>query len=251
MSEVLIFGGTTEGRLLAEYCLSIGLSADISAATEYGGSLLPGEMKVYTGRLSAAEMTKLLERSNYYAVIDATHPYAVEVSHNIRIACTAAQTAYYRLIRDPEPVVGESVKNMAQMISLLNLSEDPILSTLGSKSAEALTAVKDFSSRIWLRMLPSDSIRETCTALGYAPDHLILKRGPFGTAQNIAHIRQSGARILLTKESGKAGGYPEKAAAAAVCGIRMITLCRPKETGCTMAEIKEILRREKGGRKRI
>ncbi len=241
MSDILIFAGTTEGRLLAEFCLKHGIHADISAATDYGGSLLPSAMAVRTGRLDAEGITTLLRQKRYTAVVDATHPYAVDVTRNIRIACETVHTPYHRLLRDAEPVVGEAVTDIQQMTALLNQTNGIVLSTLGSKSTRALTEVRNYSSRIWLRMLPSEGIRETCTELGFREDHLILQRGPFDTAQNISHIRQSGAEILITKESGKAGGYPEKTAAVNACGIRMITLCRPPETGCTFAEIATML----------
>ena len=41
MSEVLIFGGTTEGRLLAEFCAAKGIRAAVSVTTGYGAELLP------------------------------------------------------------------------------------------------------------------------------------------------------------------------------------------------------------------
>ena len=60
----------------------------------------------------------------------------------------------------------------------------------------------------------------------------------------MAHIRKSGAEILITKESGSAGGYPEKAEAAKRLGIELITIKRPEESGYTLSEIKEIILKE-------
>ncbi|NLT10458.1 MAG: precorrin-6A/cobalt-precorrin-6A reductase, partial [Ruminococcus sp.] len=50
--------------------------------------------------------------------------------------------------------------------------------------------------------------------------------------------------ILITKESGKTGGYPEKAQAAMICGTELITLVRPAESGFSFDEIIEIIERE-------
>ncbi len=237
MSKVLIFGGTTEGRALAEFCVKNCISADVSSATDYGADLLPAAVGILRGRLDADGIQMLLQRNQYSLVIDATHPYAIEATQNIRQACSAQNTAYYRLLRDSSPVYGESVSGLNDLVTLLNRTDDTILSTLGSKSVSALTAVSDYADRIWLRLLPSDTVLDTCTSLGYDPDKIILANGPFRTDENIAHIRQSHADILLSKESGAIGGYPEKAAAAKFCGIRMITLCRPQETGYTYDEI--------------
>ncbi len=229
MSDILIFGGTTEGRELAAFCAANGISADVSAATEYGAQLLPEQVGILTGKRSAEQIAALLRTHRYALVIDATHPYAREASENIRTACQQEQIPCRRLLRKALPVTGERVSSAAALTALLNQCSGVILSTLGSKSAAALTAVRDFRTRIWLRLLPSDTVTAECERLGFDPDKLILAQGPFDTAQNIAHITQTGAQILLTKESGTIGGYPEKAEAAKRCGIRMITLCRPPE----------------------
>lgn len=241
MFEILIFGGTTEGRTLAEYCAANGIAADVSSATAYGAGLLPEGVGVLTGRLTAGEIAALLLQKQYVCVVDATHPYAADVTKNIRIACENVQLPYYRVLRQPEPVFGEAVSTLSEMTDLLNAADGSILSTLGSKSVPALTAVRGFRERIWLRLLPSETIQEDCAALGFDPEKLILARGPFDTAQNIAHIRRSGAVLLLTKESGAVGGYPEKAEAVRQTGIRMVTLRRPVETGYTCAEMTAIL----------
>lgn len=241
MSKLLIFGGTTEGRSLAEFCAANAIPADVSSATDQGAALLPEQVGVLRGRRSADEILELLQTGEYSRVIDATHPYASEVTQNIQLACHTAGIPCDRLIRKPEPVTGEAVKSLSEMIDLLNTNNDSILSTLGSKSVEALTAVRGYSERIWLRLLPSDTIRNTCSRLGYDPEKIILANGPFDIEENILHIRRSKAAILLTKESGAVGGYPEKAAAAAQCGIRMITLCRPPESGYSYDEITKII----------
>lgn len=241
MSDILIFAGTTEGRRLAEFCAENEISADVSAATEYGSALLPQSLHLLTGRLQADEIKALLRKKAYVCVIDATHPYAAAVTGNIRAACTETDTAYYRLLREQAPVFGETVQSIDEMIRILNQNCETILSTLGSKSAAALTTVTDFRKRIWLRLLPTEENIAVCTALGYAKDKLILQKGPFTAEENMAHIRQSGAKILLTKESGAVGGYPEKAEAVHCTGIRMLTLCRPPENGAEFSEITRML----------
>lgn len=243
MNKILIFAGTTEGRELAEFCAENGIAADVSTATEYGSSLLPCGIGILSGRMDAVGIETLLRSEKYAAVIDATHPYAKNATENIRAACQMQQVLYRRLLRKPLPVVGESVNSLDELTALLNRTDDSILCTLGSKSVPALTAVRHFRSRIWLRLLPSEQAFAECTQRGFDSQKLIFAQGPFSTEQNLAHIRQSGAGILLTKESGQVGGYPEKAEAAKLAGIRMITLCRPPEAehGYGFTEITKML----------
>ena len=225
MNKILIFAGTTEGRELAEFCVKNRIGADVSTATEYGASLLPDGTGRLTGRLNAEEMRGLLRKNRYVCVINATHPYAEEATDNISAACQAEQIPCWRLIRKTLPIVGEPVFSLAQMVDLLNRNEDIVLSTLGTKSAQALCAVNHFAERIRMRILPSEESAEALKRLGFL--HIIQAKGPFSAEDNIRHIRDCGAKILLSKESGTVGGYPEKAEAVKQTGIRMITLCRP------------------------
>ena len=239
MYKILIFAGTTEGRELAGFCAAQGIPADVSSATEDGASLLPAGVGVLSGRMNAADIRALLCTNRYGTVIDATHPYAENITQILRTVCKECGIRYLRLLRDEVPVSGEVFSTLDEIISALNGNEDTVLSTLGSKSAEALTAVSDYQKRIWLRILPSQDMEQSMYQLGFR--HLIPAKGPFSAEDNIRHIRESGAKILLTKESGAIGGYPEKAEAARQTGIRMLTLRRPQETGFSFDEITKML----------
>lgn len=244
MCELLIFGGTTEGRELAQYCCACGVSAAVSVATEYGGELLPHEngLCVLVGRLDSDEMAALMRELGCMAVIDATHPYATEVTANIIAACKAAELPYHRLLRRSSELGNcLTVRDMEELVELINKSAGSILSTLGSKELPKLTEVQNFAERVWVRALPTDSVRALCAELGFPEEHLILERGPFTVWQNMAHIELSGASLLVTKESGAAGGFPEKLEAAEKCGIKTAVLARPEEKGSTMEEIKSLI----------
>lgn len=246
MSDILIFGGTTEGRELAEFCEINGVSADVSVATDYGAELLTEGKYVHiiSGRKDVSEIVSLIQKNKYSAVIDATHPYAVEVTKNISFACSMTAVKYLRLSREEntcEPF-GKYFDTIDEVVEYLNESDGVILSTLGSKSLSALTGVKSFYDRVWLRILPADGIEKQCADMGFDTGKLILLKGPFTADQNEEHIRMSGAQILVTKESGVAGGYEEKLTAAKNCGIEAVTLKRPADNGMSADEIRnEIL----------
>ena len=239
--KILIFGGTTEGRKLAEYCAENNISADVSVATEYGASLLPEKINKLVGKLDVFQMTELLIINKYSLVIDATHPYAVEATKNIISACEKANIPYYRLLRDIGETCNDSL-TMEQLIEKLNESEKTVLSTLGSKSLSELTKINNYKNRVWLRLLPADEIINKCSEMGYDPQKIILKKGPFTIEENTEHIKLSGAEILITKDSGKTGGYDEKLSAAKACGIEIITLARPSENGFDYDSIIDIIK---------
>ena len=240
--KILIFGGTTEGRELSEWCAANGIFADVSVTTDYGARLLGSDdmLNVFTGKLDCKEMKTLIRAGGYAAVIDATRPYAVEATANIREACEETDIPYYRLLRENSKLSGLCVNDLAELVSELDKTDQTVLSTLGSKELPALAKVRDIG-RIWLRVLPSDGIEDLCVSYGFDRAHIITGKGPFTVEENTAHIRQSGAKILVTKESGAAGGYPEKTEAAHICGIKTITIKRPAENGYTFDKLTKIL----------
>ena len=245
MSELLIFGGTTEGRELADFCEESSIPAVVSVATTLGAQLLPHSTEVLCGRMDAAMIENLLEARGFSAVIDATHPFAHEATENIRRACAACGVSYYRLLRKKCDITGETVPDMEHLVDVLNAFDGNILSTLGSKSLPSLTRVSDYETRLWVRLIPTPDILDDCEKLGFDRTHVLLRKPPFSVADHLRDIRQSGAGLLVTKESGAAGGYPEKAEASAKAGIRMLTLLRPKDEGYSLEEIQKMLREGK------
>ena len=97
-----LFAGTTEGRLLAWHLRELALPADVFTATEYGKEEIgdPGSLTIHSGRLDEDEMAEQFLRNGDTLIFDATHPYAREVSENIRRACKKVGIRWVRVVRD-------------------------------------------------------------------------------------------------------------------------------------------------------
>lgn len=245
MTEIVLFGGTKEGRELGQLLGSKGIETLICVATEYGEALLdPGDtLRVRPGRLDQAAMVKLLAAEKPRLVIDATHAYAAEVSENIRAACEKTGVKRLCLLRESLASDGcVTFLRLEALIGWLNQRSGTIFSTLGAKEAAALTAIEGYKERVWLRILPDAAGISACLAAGFPARRIICMQGPFSQELNTAMFREAGADILLTKESGAAGGYPEKLAAARECGMTAAVLARPRqETGLTLAALVKLI----------
>ena len=107
MKKVLIYAGTTEGRMLAEQLAAEHIPCHVCVATAYGQLVMPemDGVEVTTGRLDIAQMRQLAsemtaENENVFAaVVDSTHPFATEVSGNIRKSLEGLDIPYFRLLR--------------------------------------------------------------------------------------------------------------------------------------------------------
>ena len=239
--KILLFGGTGEGRELAEWMLSQGLDATVCVATEYGETLLPDGAQVHVGRLDAGTMETLMA-GGYTLVIDATHPYAVEVTKNIRAAAQAAGLPCLRLLRQSDREDGcQKAADMAAAADLLEGLPGKVLLTTGSKELDAF-ARPGLRERCCPRVLPMADSLERCLALGFPPKNIICMQGPFTKEMNLATLRQFHVRTLVTKDTGGYGGFRAKADAAREAGCDLVVVERPQtEEGLTLEEVQRRL----------
>ncbi len=242
--NILIFGGTTEGRLLAEALSKLGAEVTVSVATPLGAEKLAGlaGVTVWTGRKTAPELVPLL--SPFDLCVDATHPYAAEATANIRTACKRADIPLRRLLRPVSETEGVvRVGSCAQAAAFLAESEGTILLTTRSKEL-FFFAVLDLR-RLFARVLPTHDGIRACEALGLPHSHILALQGPFSQKLNEAVLEQYQIHWLVTKDGGKAGGFEEKLAAARQTGASVLLVGRPPDAGeslaAILAEIKEQL----------
>lgn len=246
MANFLVFAGTTEGRRLVELLHASGAAVCASVATEYGKACLPEDVKVFAERLGAEEMTTLMQSLNFDCVIDATHPYAAQATENIQAACAFADVRYIRLLRPSGEVGGcVYVENVQKAVEAISAITGRVLLTTGSKDLEAFTAVSDYQARLCPRILPVLESLEHCLNCGYQVQNILAVQGPFSREANGAMMRQMGASVLVTKESGESGGFAEKLLAAQDVGATVVVIGRPgQETGMPFDELVELLERD-------
>lgn len=230
--KVIVFGGTSEGREISRMLADAGVHTRLCVATAYGEELAEpgGALEVTARRLDAREIAFMIQESGCGLVIDATHPYAREVTANVRAACTRTGVELLRLTRGrwaPEDVI--QVENARQAAAILNKSGEKALLAVGSKELAAFTRVRDYKTRLFARVLPSVDALQKCNAMGFSGSHLICMQGPFTHDVNAAMIKMLGVSCVVTKESGHAGGLFEKISAARETGCRLILIRRPEE----------------------
>ncbi len=250
MNDILLFAGTTEGRQIANALLGQPVDLTVSVATEYGETLIePGEnVRVLHGRKNAAEIEALIQGIGAKLLIDATHPYAVEVTKTLQTVCEKTGTDYLRVLRGSEAAEGcVFVDGADAAVRFLNETQGNVLLTVGSKELSAYTAVHDFETRLYARILPVKESVDAAFALGFSGKHLICMQGPFTEELNTATLKSVGAKYLVTKDTGAAGGFSEKIRAAKACGVTPIVLRRPvEEQGVSEADCLALLRERFG-----
>lgn len=234
--KILLFGGTTEGRLLAQEVSALGAEVTVSVATPLGAEELAGleGAAVWVGRKTSAELIPLL--APFDLCVDATHPYAVEATANIRAACEAAKIPLRRLLR-PESRAEDVVRveSCAQAAEFLAGVQGNILLATGAKELSAFAAIEP--GRLFARVLPTHDGIAACEALDLPHSHILALQGPFSQKLNEAFLEQYHIGWLVTKDGGKAGGFGEKLAAAQRTGALLVLVGRPPDKGESFEEI--------------
>lgn len=245
--KVIIFGGTSEGRMLSECLCRNKIAHTLCVATDYGEEVLePSEYAhVLQGRLDTQQMADLIQSEQCLVVVDATHPYAVEVSQNIRKACEMTEMKYLRFLRAEEAVIDVKndviVSSAAEAAAYLDGQEGAIFLTTGSKELPAFTAGVHETERLFVRVLPSVQVVASCRELGLEGKQICAMQGPFSEEMNRALLQQTKASWLVTKDTGITGGFPEKVRAARSLGVRLVIIRRPEESGLNYESVLQAL----------
>lgn len=265
MAKVLIYSGTTEGRMLAQQLAQAGIECDVHVATEYGQIVMPqlDRVNVHVGRLDANEMYEAA-RNGYAAVVDATHPFATEVSANIRKSLETLDVPYIRLARKMDIVTDTAQENEGgntgnrnsgnghvryfadyeSCAAALEATDGNILLTTGSKELGIFCNDGKLCERLYVRVLPGQDNIALCEAAGIRGKQIIAMQGPFSTEMNTALINQFSIKYLVTKASGERSGFAEKLEAARNCGIEAFVIgMQAEDKGLSYDEVlKRILR---------
>ena len=248
MKKIVIFAGTTEGRRLSEILADAGIAHTVCVATEYGEIVMREQtdaeaartkeqpfVSLHRGRMDREQMEEFLRNEGYEIVVDATHPYARVVTENIQSAVNTLRTTeretqfpiYLRLEREiaetPEaedPVVSiRYFESNADCAKALENTEGNILLTTGSKELAMYCASGRLHDRLYVRILPGRESLELCMEQGIKGRQILALQGPFSTEMNAAILKQYDIRHMVTKNSGRTGGYQEKLEAAKMLGI--------------------------------
>ena len=272
LRPVLLFGGTTEGRELAARLAGRGQRTILCVATDYGREVLEPELlanpclDVRIGRMDAEEMRHLILEEEPGLVVDATHPYADQVTRNVREACEKTGREYLRCLRprsgeessgdmglrsgekslgDMRPRSGAEspeggvvrVPSVQAAVEWLAVRDGNILVTTGSKELAAFSQLPDFATRVYARVLPTLPSLRACLDQGLPGRHIIAMQGPFSRETNRSQLAEFNCRFLVTKDAGDNGGFREKVRAAGEAGAVALVIDRPEtERGLSEAQ---------------
>ncbi|MBD5643669.1 cobalt-precorrin-6A reductase [Clostridium botulinum] len=227
--------GTSEGREILSLLNKFTDNILISTATAYGGEILKNYKykKLNTKPLNKEELSNMLKENQVNILIDASHPYALEVTKNAREVSKDLNIEYVRYER---PSSAEEFKENKKVVFLedykdlneaLKNIKGNILNTSGSRNMDKILDLK-LENKIIHRVLPSVKVLEDCFNLGVKVEDLMAIKGPISKELNKAFIKDYDAKALILKDSGPQGGTKEKILACLECDIYALVIKRKK-----------------------
>jgi precorrin-6A/cobalt-precorrin-6A reductase len=221
--KILVLGGTTEGRHLAERLHELRIPAVSSLAGRVSNPRRPpGEVR--TGGFGGADgLAAYLTGQSISAVVDATHPFAARITANAAVACRRTGVPLVVLNRPAwVPGAGDTwhpvsdLAGAAEAVTTLTGPDGHVLLTTGRQETAPFAAAPQY---FWLRAVepPDGPLPARCQVL--------LARGPFRLDDEVALMRDLAIDVLVTKNSG--GPTAAKLRAARDRGIPVVIVERP------------------------
>jgi precorrin-6A/cobalt-precorrin-6A reductase len=245
---ILLIGGTSDTAPLAQAMAVGGHKVLVSTATRVHLDIGSHPNIVRRmGILDQTGMSKLVQQVGIRAIVDASHPYAAEVRANAREVAGDLGLPYLSWVRPPAIPPGSAVHRATDHQAAGQMAFSfgaPVLITTGSKNLEPYTRrARERGLPLVARVLPRIESLEACKQAGIPRDHVVVGRGPFSVGENLELIRRFHIGVIVTKDSGVAGGVPAKLEAARLGNCQVVVVQRPEQVlGIQCRTITELLR---------
>jgi len=244
---ILLIGGTAETGELGAGIVALGFQALALTATDTEldiGQAAGVERRV--GRLDRDGLARLIQERGISAVVDASHPYAAQVRANARAAAVESHIPYLTYLRPFQEHDYDQLYRVDSHEAAAELAFTfgvPALLATGSRNITPYARMaRRTGQKVIARVLDNPESLEACRMGGLSEEEVITGRGPFTVEQNLLTIGEHSIGVLVTKDSGAAGGVAEKIEAARTAGIPVVMVDRPNHgPGEAFDDIGELL----------
>jgi precorrin-6A/cobalt-precorrin-6A reductase len=227
--RLLILGGTTEASALARLLANDARHEAILSLAGRTANPLAQPIATRVGGFGGADgLAHWLEAERIDAVIDATHPYADQISQNAVEACRRLDIPLMSIVRpawQAEPNDRWQIAaDTEAAVRALGPAPRRVFLSLGRQELHLFAAAPQHHYVARSVDAPAPS--------GLPPDLVVLQaRGPFDLDAERTLLRDRRIDIVVSKNSGGAATYA-KIAAARELGLTVIMIARPdKPTG--------------------
>ena len=230
---ILVFGGTTEGRMAAKVLDESGAIYYYSTRSDVQDIQLAHGVRL-TGTMELAQMKVFCLEHDIALIIDATHPFAQNLHYNVVNLAQQLGVPLIRVNRIFPPHDADLVWCRDYDDAISQLNKHNVERLIAFTGVNTIGKLKDYwqHNECWFRILDRDESREATATAGFPQDHLVYYES-HGTEQL---LKQLLPQAIITKESGTSGGFVEKVDAARRNGVlTFVVECPPYPSTSGMA----------------
>ncbi|MBU7005841.1 precorrin-6A reductase [Phosphitispora fastidiosa] len=235
---ILVISGTKEGREITSLLISKDYKVLSATVVNHGARLiLHNDMMENTREYTIREaFNKIFQINPFRLIVDASHPYPEGVSKFAKEFCSNRNIPYFRFVREevqlPENPLLFAVYSWEEAARKAAEMGDTIFLTTGSFNLEQFLCHPDMAGkRVVVRVLPDPQVITKVRSLGLPSRDIVAMQGPFSREMNRATFKMYGASVVVTKESGRAGGTDNKVSVALKLMIPVVVIKRPPVKG--------------------
>lgn len=246
---ILVLGGTTEAKQVTELLVQENIPVVVSTAYDFAKDFIQEHPLIETisGKLDSSLLEHLIQEKGIEAIVDATHPFALEITENAEQACLKTGVKYIRLERadakNTFDVPYDKLHHVDSIVDAARLAGSlgrVLFFAIGSSGAQVIADNIDAGCVRYIRILPHETSKDKCLKAGFKESEIITGVGPFSYKDNYELWERLKVDVVVTKESGTAGGFFEKIDAARDLDIHVVVVSRPKVKSLTIMNAEEI-----------
>ncbi|AGL01805.1 precorrin-6A reductase [Desulfoscipio gibsoniae] len=229
---ILVLQGTSDGGMITQTLTGQGYRVVAIASTDYGRELAVQYGATLVENELPSETEVWLKQLGVRAVVDARHPFGEMTDDRLAQHCQAMDIIYLHIGRDEINITCHElvhpVNSMPEAaIKAAGLGKTIFLTT-GSHDLEYFVALqKTHNIRLVVRVLPEHRVVKKCQDMGIHTRNIVAMQGPFSKQINKALFKMYRAAVVVTKDSGRAGGTDTKIEAALSLKIPVVIVKRP------------------------
>lgn len=222
---ILVFGGTTEGRMAARVLDEAGTGYFYSTHGD-GQEIDLVHGTRLAGALQVEDMAAICREHDIRLLVDAAHPFAEQLHRNVLALAERMQLPIIRYDRiypkrDPKLVWCRDYAD-----ARVQLEKHGITRLLALTGVNTIARLSDYWHRheCWFRILNRTTSLQAAQKAGFPIDHLVYYEHD-DTARLLEQLQP---QAIITKESGRSGGFEQKIEAALQADVQVFVVERPQ-----------------------
>jgi precorrin-6A/cobalt-precorrin-6A reductase len=238
INPIWLIGGTSESREIARAIAPFNIPIIITVTTSEAIKLYEQIVidyplvKVWVGILKDQNIQEFYHQQKFGKIIDASHPYATEISQLAINFSHNHQIPYLRYERSPVNMAETAeeniiyLENFTELINGEYLTNQRVFLTTGYKTLHLFQSWQERAT-LFTRILPNINTLQVALNFGFTPDRIVAIRPPISAELETALWQHWQISLVVTKASGQAGGEQQKRAIARQLKIPVIIIQRP------------------------